>query len=58
MTGGGERNVISLLREQLKSVNDLLEGTVADVTPKQAHGIPPGVASFYSLSFITRKASR
>mgnify|MGYP006113635583 CR=1 FL=1 len=28
-----ERNVISLLREQLKTVNELVEGTMADVTP-------------------------
>jgi len=34
---GGERNVISLLREQLKTVHEILEGTMADVTPEQAH---------------------
>ncbi|TFG57672.1 MAG: hypothetical protein E4H29_06685, partial [Deltaproteobacteria bacterium] len=39
-----ERNVISLLREQLKTVNVLVEGTMADVTPEQAHWGPPGVA--------------
>ncbi|MGB3399654.1 MAG: DinB family protein [Candidatus Deferrimicrobiaceae bacterium] len=38
------RNVISLLREQLKSGIELVEGTMADVTPEQAHWIPPGVA--------------
>jgi hypothetical protein len=43
MTGKG-RNVISLLRELMKNVNDLLEGTMADVTPEQAHWIPPGAA--------------
>lgn len=39
-----ERNVISLLREQLKAVHELLEGTMADVTPELAHWIPPGAA--------------
>ncbi len=39
-----ERNVISLLREQLKSVHVLLEGTMADVTPEVAHWSPPGLA--------------
>ena len=39
-----ERNVISLLREQLKAVHELLEGTMADVTPELAHWIPPGTA--------------
>ncbi len=39
-----ERNVISLLREQTKGVHELIEGTMADVTPEQAHWIPPGVA--------------
>src|SRR3990172_6172684 len=41
---GAERNVISLLREQLKTVHEILEGTMADVTPEQAHWTPPGVA--------------
>jgi len=39
-----ERNVISLLREQLKGLHEILEGTVADVTEEQAHWIPPGMA--------------
>ena len=33
---GAERNVISLLREQMKGLHELLEGTVADVTTEQA----------------------
>lgn len=40
----GERNVISLLREQVKTVHELLEGTMADVTGEQAHWTPPGLA--------------
>ncbi|MBI4790726.1 MAG: DinB family protein [Chloroflexi bacterium] len=38
-------NAISLLREQLKQAHELLENTVADVTPEQAHWIPPGIAN-------------
>lgn len=41
---GKEENIISLLRELLKNVFDLLEATMAEVTPEQAHWIPPGVA--------------
>ncbi|MGZ8429193.1 MAG: DinB family protein [Candidatus Deferrimicrobiaceae bacterium] len=41
---GAERNVISLLREQLKAVHEILEGTMAGVTPEAAHWIPPGIA--------------
>jgi hypothetical protein len=35
---------ISLFREQVKAAHQLVEGTVADVTEKQAHWIPPGIA--------------
>lgn len=43
MTGKGG-NIISLLRGLVKNVNELLEGTMTDVTAEQAHWIPPGVA--------------
>ena len=43
MTGKG-RDSISLLRELVKTANNLLEGTMAGVTAEQAHWIPPGVA--------------
>ena len=33
-----------MLREMMKNVNELLEGTLADVTAERAHWIPPGVA--------------
>ena len=39
-----ENRLISLFREQLKTAHGLLEGTVADVTPEQAHWFPPGTA--------------
>jgi hypothetical protein len=38
-------NSISLLRNQMKEANGLLEATMADVTPEQAHWVPPGVAN-------------
>jgi hypothetical protein len=38
-------NAISLLRNQMKEANDLLEATMADVTSEQAHWIPPGIAN-------------
>jgi hypothetical protein len=41
---GKDRDIISWLRELVKNVNELLEATMADVTPEQAHWIPPGVA--------------
>ena len=37
-------NSASLLRELVKNANELLEGTMADVTAEQAHWVPPGVA--------------
>ncbi len=43
MAGKG-RNIVSLLRELVKNGNELLEGTMADVTAEQAHWIPPGAA--------------
>ena len=52
-----ERNVISLLREQLKTANELVEGTVDDVTPEQAHWIPPGVAMPIGASYALNRPS-
>lgn len=42
---GSEGNGVAWLRELLKNANELLEGTMADVTPEQAHWIPPGTAN-------------
>jgi hypothetical protein len=36
---------VSLFREQLKAAHGLLEETVGDVTPEQAHWSPPGTAN-------------
>ena len=38
-------NPISLLREQLQSAHWLLEETMKDVTPEQAHWSPPSIAN-------------
>ncbi|GAB4366042.1 MAG: hypothetical protein Kow00128_09070 [Deltaproteobacteria bacterium] len=38
---GVERNVISLIREQVKTLHEYLEGTMEEVTTEEAHWIPP-----------------
>jgi hypothetical protein len=40
-----ENKVVSLFREQLQAAHGLLEGTVGDVTPEEAHWSPPGRAN-------------
>ena len=35
----------SLLRQQFQAAHQLLEATTADVTPEQAHWMPPGIAN-------------
>jgi hypothetical protein len=40
-----QNKAISLLREQIQAAHQLLEGTVGDVTPEQAHWSPPGRAN-------------
>ncbi len=37
-------NAISLIREQMKTAHEWFEATMADVTPEQAHWLPPGTA--------------
>ncbi len=37
-------NTIQLIRDQIKTAHDWLEGTVADVTPTMANFVPPGQA--------------
>jgi hypothetical protein len=37
-------NGVEFARQAIKSGHEWLEGTMADVTPEQAHWIPPGVA--------------
>jgi hypothetical protein len=43
---------ISLLREQLRAAHEYLEGTMADVTPEQAHWIPPGTATPIGANYV------
>jgi len=35
---------VSILKEQVEGAHGILEQTMADVTPEQAHWSPPGVA--------------
>ena len=41
----------TLLREQLQVAHQWLEGTMADVTPEQAHWTPPGIATPLGASY-------
>ena len=34
-----------LLRQQVRIVHDILEATMADVTPEQAHWVPSSIAN-------------
>ncbi len=36
---------VGLLRELIRAARNVLEGTVADVTPEQVHYAPPGIAN-------------
>lgn len=38
-------NVVSFLREQIQQAHGFLEVTMEDVTPEQAHWLPPGTAN-------------
>src|SRR5690242_942148 len=38
-------DTVALLREQLKDAHGLLEAVMADVTPEEAHWMPPGQAN-------------
>lgn len=44
LMSAAENKAISLLREQVQTAHNLLEGTVGDVTPEEAHWSPPGRA--------------
>lgn len=37
-------NTVQLIRDQIKTAHDWLEGTMADVTPQMANFVPPGQA--------------
>ncbi|HET6318732.1 MAG TPA: DinB family protein [Chloroflexota bacterium] len=36
---------VALLREIIRAARNVFDGTMADVTPEQAHYIPPGIAN-------------
>jgi hypothetical protein len=44
-------DAITLLRQQLSTAHQFLEGTMADVTPEQAHWLPPGLANPLGASY-------
>jgi hypothetical protein len=44
-------DAITLLRQQLQTAHQFLEGTLADVTPEQAHWLPPGTANPLGASY-------
>jgi hypothetical protein len=39
-----KNKMVSLFREQIQAAHQLVEGTIANVTPEQAHWSPPGIA--------------
>jgi DinB superfamily len=43
---------ITLLRQQLQTAHQFMEGTMADVTPEQAQWSPPGVANPLGASYV------
>jgi hypothetical protein len=43
---------ISLLREQAQQAHQFLESTVADITPEQAHWVPPGNAHPIGATYV------
>lgn len=45
-------DAIDLVRSQYKGAHDLLEATMKDVTPEQAHWAPPGVANPLGASYV------
>ena len=42
----------AVVREQYKGAHDLLEATMKDVTPEQAHWAPPGVANPLGATYV------
>ncbi len=48
---------VSLLRQQLQSAHQFLEGTMADVTDQQAHWSPPGLANPLGATYAHALAS-
>ncbi len=44
-------DAVSLLRKQFEATYKLLENTITDVTPEQAHWVPPGIANPIGASY-------
>lgn len=45
-------SMVSLFREQFREFHRFLEGAVEDVTPEQAHWIPPGKANPLGANYV------
>ncbi|HMA33584.1 MAG TPA: DinB family protein [Chloroflexia bacterium] len=45
-------DAVTLLRQQLQTAHEFMEGTMADVTPEQAHWPPPGVANPLGATYL------
>jgi hypothetical protein len=43
---------VTLLRQQLQTAHQWMEGTMADVTAEQAHWLPPGTATPLGASYL------
>jgi hypothetical protein len=50
-------HAVELLRQQIQEAHQFLEATVHDVTPKQAHWIPPGTANPLAATYVHAIAS-
>jgi hypothetical protein len=50
-------DAVTLLREQISTAHEWLEGTMADVTAEQADWVPPGVANPLGASYAHAIAS-
>jgi hypothetical protein len=51
-------NAIALLREQVQQAHAFLHATMEDVTPEQAHWIPPGTANPLAATYVHAIASQ
>lgn len=47
-----KNQLATMLREQLQTAHDFLEGTMADVTAVQAHWTPPGTANPLGATYV------
>ncbi len=58
LTKEAQMDSVTLLRQQLHTAQQWLEGTMADVTSEQAHWTPPGVANPLGATYAHAVASQ